>query len=463
MFRRRFSTMTTRALRSGPRGGIRAAWVAVATVWGFTVACGGEPTLSRVSEDFWVVPGAPGFGWAPPGADVLPRPDASQWGLARARHCDRFRQNPSPEVDILLVVDSSEAMAARRSRLASAAGSLLEPLLKADHPIDVRIGLVSAGDRGEGPMGLLQLVGGQPWLSCTSSGTGRLGCNVGSVQQAAVELGRALRAGSDGSTRSVGLLAASLALDGRNGGFLRSDASLNVVFAAAEDDTACAPHVEASPCLASDSCRCDDTPDWGSTGYFQRFFRGLKGYGNESSVRIGALVAVDEMALKLVENRERSWIGCTEDEGRPCGFGGGEGAACAFHAPRYLHLAASTGGITGDICSNDYSPFLEEVGQAATGLQRVFRLSRVPIKGTIDIVVVPDVEEVCNDADTCSAPYESCVRQKCARRLKEGLQEGWEHVFSSDETEMNAIRFGGASIPEPLHTIEVCYDVDVGG
>lgn len=474
MFPRRFSIASLRVRSAEPGTGIRrlVAWATI--VLGGGMACGEEPSLSRVREDYRVVAGdEPAVGWAPPAVDVSPRPDPGSWGLARARHCDRFRQTHSSQVDILWVVDSSPSMVEKQERLAAGAGAFLNQLLDTTPGVDFRIGVVSderswgegsLDETGTGYGTLLPFPRGHRWLGCSADRLASPRCNVGTRGDAVQAFRQVVRVGGSGTADSKGLLAASLALDGRNPEFLRAGARLQVFFLADGDDTSCGPHVEASPCLASDSCRCDDTLNWGSADHYRRSFRGLKGYGNESAVGVGALVAVDDTVLAYEEHSGRLYVGCTGDgrlppeDRRPCGSGGGQGALCAFHAPRYLQLAASTGGITADICSDDYGPLLEEFGQAAAGLQRDFRLSRVPIRGTIDIVVVRDEAIVCNDAAHCPSPDESCVRQRCARRWTEG-PDGWVH----EETEMNAIRFGGASIPEPLHTIEVCYDVDVGG
>lgn len=433
-------------------------------VLGGAMACGEEAPLSRVREDFNVVPGEPAVDWANPGVEVGPGADPDGWGLARVRHCDRFRQSPHRRVDILWVIDGSPSMAAKKPKLAKAMRGYLQGLLDASPALDFQLGVTSGAPDADGL--LRPFPGGHRWLACGPGANDSRRCNVGSREAALAAVEAAIEGGTSGEVGSKGLLAAALAVDGRNRDFVREDAAVQVVFVAAEDDTSCGSFVEAPTCVASGFCQCDDASTWGSLAHHSRFFLGLKGYGNESAVEIGALVAAAENVLDFDDGSGRIYVGCTDDTRRPCAVGGLEGASCAFRAPRYLQLAATTGGITGDICAPVYD--LAPFGQAARGLEREFRLSRVPLPGTIDVVVVPDdevigKENLCNNADACSVPYESCVRQKCARRWKEGLPEGWDPVISSDATERTAIRFGGTRIPEPLHTIEVCYDVDVRG
>jgi hypothetical protein len=252
------------------------------------------------------------------------------------------------------------------------------------------------------------------------------------------------------------------ALDGRNSGFLRPDAALAIVFFSDEDDSSCVPYVDAPPCLAAPSCRCDDAPTWGSVEQFERFFLGLKGYGNEGSVRVGAIVATDGNVLSSSDAANTIFLGCTDDPSRLCGGDRdpGAGAACAFRGQRYLALAERSGGLVADICSDDPGASMARLGSIAAGLRTEFRLNRRPFPDTIDVLVVPDDAKVCNDVVPCDPSY-SCVRQKCVRRVQGGLPEGWEHVICSGGTIRNVVRFGGSAIPEPLHTIEVCYDVDV--
>lgn len=51
----------------------------------------------------------------------------------------------------------------------------------------------------------------------------------------------------------------------------------------------------------------------------------------------------------------------------------------------YAALVAATGGVSFDICAEDWSPFLTELGIAAAGLKRTFYLTRRPVETDIEV------------------------------------------------------------------------------
>lgn len=442
-----------------------------AALAGLGLGCGQEAPLQRIPEPFTLVPGPiPGAESAPPLVEI-DGPGAGDFRLNRVHQCDRFPQT-ARAVDILWVVDTSSSMREEQEKLARHAEAFVQRLVGGSFPVDFHLGVITTDVdtvndvAGLRPGVLRALPGGKRWIACTPAG-GSVSCNVGDADAAVNAFGRLVRVGSSGSPEEKGLLAVLLATEEPlNQGFFRDDAALSVIFVSDEDDSSCSARLDQGPCVAAPSCRCDETSNWGSIDWFARFFRGLKGYGNESLVRVGAIVASDpEAASRVLDFQDgsgRTYVGCTSDSSSACAVAGGEGAECAFHAPRYLAMAERTGGIAADICADDFTPALDRLGLVASGLQTEFRLSRAPIRDTIDVVVVPNEADLCNDAATCSNPSETCVRGKCARRVTGGLPEGWEHVICSGGTVRNLVRFSGRSIPEPLSTVEVCYDVDVG-
>jgi hypothetical protein len=318
-----------------------------------------------------------------------------------------------------------------------------------------------------------------PYLACTSAAAANdtvdITCNVGGRAAAAERLREMLQPGIDGSRQEKGLLAAMLALSDsnpersrHNAGFLRPEAALSIVFFSDEDDASCGPYQEGAPrCLASPSCKCEDSPAWGSVAYFDRFFRSLKGFGNEDAVRVAAIVATEGVELNFEDGTGRQYIGCTR--GGPqelCKVPGTPlaGAACAFHAPRYLAVADPGAAVS--ICA-DFDAALDALPLEGSGLRSEFALGRPAVSETIDVVVVPHPSISCEDAASCPPEAPECVNRTpddrvCAAIASRGLSQGWEYVICSGGTPCNAVRFSGRSIPEPLHEIEVCYDVDSG-
>lgn len=454
--------------------------------------CGDEAPLMQAFEDFRVVRGDPRAEFAPP---VVHEADPVPGGYrpSRPRRCDWFQQEPERPVDILVVVDNSASMAGEQAKLKSAIGSLVAGLVQAEPPFDFHFGVVTtdidsdAGAAGadpasRGPGRLRRVPGGTAHYVACAPGPGGVRCNVGdgAASSALAAIQALLDVGTGGSTSEKGLLAAMRALSEplrstENAGFLRAEAALSLVFVSDEEDSSCGPYVEAAPCLASPSCKCEDSPAWGSVDYYRRFFRGLKGFGNEDAVRIAAIVAGNEVDLVFGDNTGRTYRGCTAsgDASDPCfvpnepgGAGPGGVAECAFWAPRYAAVAAASGGGVVDICADDYTSALAELGLEGSGLRSEFPLGRPAVCGTIDVVVVPNPHILCDDEASCPGESPECVNRDgkhvCGKRIPGGLPEGWEYVICSGGTQRNVVRFSGRSIPEPLHEVEVCYDVDVG-
>lgn len=444
------------------------------------VACGDDAPLQQAREDFRVVEGGPRVEVTPPRVDEQPA-DPGPFQPSRPRRCDWFTQQARRPVDVLFVVDDSASMGDEQRRLAALAGDVIDRLGGAPGA-DFHLGVVTTDvdrlDRSRN-IGPGWLRGTRvPFLACTSDAADqgiRVACNVGDRAAAAAELARMLQPGIDGSQQEKGLLAAMLALSqpepgvrARNAGFLRDEAALAIVFVSDEEDASCGPYQpSAAACLASPSCKCEDSPTWGSVAYYDRFFRGLKGYGNEDAVRIGAIVATDEVELNFDDDSGRRYVGCTtggpQDSCVVPGVPGQTGVECAFRAPRYAAVADADA--TVDICS-DLGSALAGLPLEGSGLRSEFALGRRAVCGTIDVMVVPHPSISCEDAASCPTEAPECVNRKpdervCARRVPGGLSQGWEYVICSGGTQRNVVRFSGRSIPEPLHEIEVCYDVDV--
>lgn len=109
------------------------------------------------------------------------------------------------------------------------------------------------------------------------------------------------------------------------------------------------------------------------------------------------------------------------------------GISAADPGPRYLEAVGSTGGRRGSVCSLDYGPVLGQVGLDVAQWNDRFVLSRIPEVATlqvrVDQVLMPQREE-----------------------------DGW--TWSAGE---NAVVFTGRAIPRPGMTVQVDYEIDVGG
>ena len=76
--------------------------------------------------------------------------------------------------------------------------------------------------------------------------------------------------------------------------------------------------------------------------------------------------------------------------------------------------------------------------------------------------MVPDEPVACDPANpACPAGFE-CVRGRCAKPLDASATEGFQYLRCSSGVPKNAVRTNGSTVPEPLETIEICYQVDVG-
>jgi len=413
--------------------------------------------LGEAREPFRVVSGVPATEQAPPQIERAPRqarPD--DFRAERSSHCDTFQQRVSGKVDVLFVVRSSPSTTETIERLAGGMDALFGVLATATPPVDFHLGITTSDPDPT-------LAGSPPYVACRPE-DGVVSCDVGggTIGDAIAWSSATLFSLPTETGPDKGLLAASLIATRpeATGGFLRQDAELRVVFVTDEDDTSCFPLAgpTATACTSTGVCRCGDLLDFGATPYFGRLFAGAKGFGNGGAVAADAIIATSADPLEREDGSGFPYVGCTSDPAVPCG----EGADCALHAPRYAAIAAATGGRIFDYCGADLGASLREIGWAASGLSREFRLSRVPIEATIETVVVPNDLVSCNDASPCSDPGKICVRKRCAVPIAPDPSDGWEHELCSGSDARNVIRFNGRSIPAKLQTVEVCYDVDVG-
>lgn len=460
-----------------------ASWLSAAALFAVGSAggcsCEDEANLTVLAEDFRVVEGVPTDDVTPPAVDrdvPVPNPDAYRVNVPY--QCDSYEQLTLRKVDILWVVDTSASMEQEQIKLAQNFTSFINFLTSAQPPIDFHLGVMTTDTEreneasGVGP-GWLRHPQGAPaaqhFIACDGGGS----CNVGTPQQAVTAFQQVVQVGTDGNPVEKGLLAAMLGLtepviSTRNAGFLRDDASLYVIVVSDEEDSSCLPFVApgaAVECHSGPNCRCEDGPSWGDAKFFARFFDGLKGFGNEGAVGVAAIVATSQDVLDFDDRSGRTYVGCTNDPGDGCAIpdpaNPGGAAECAMYAPRYVQVARETGGIATSICDEDFSAALSSLGFAVSGLKSEFKLSRAPFADSLDVVIVPDEPVACEDDAGCSGGL-TCVRNRCAQRVSPSATEGYQWLRCQGGVPRNVLRTNGDLVPDPLQTIEICYEVDVG-
>ena len=235
---------------------------------------------------------------------------------------DRVRQDEftQPDVlrsaDVLFVVDDSKSMVEEQALLQDGILGFVRALRETD--VDYRFMVVTTDTDG---------------ADAGAARGGVLDPFVPDVEAAAVE---ALDVGTSGDRFERGMSAAALALDGRNEGFPRADARLDVVFLSDEDDQS---DVDVSAWLAATDARS------GGLGF-----------------------AVHGVVGDL-----------------PAGCASPGGAANA--GARYHEAIAATGGLVESICAASYAAVLERVGLTAAGLQDTFPLGAIPVVETLEVEV----------------------------------------------------------------------------
>ncbi len=238
---------------------------------------------------------------------------------------DKFVQGGGHAVaDLLWVIDNSGTMSEEQASLEAAYGDFMAELLDAD--IDFHIGVITTDVSDMDTAGVM--VGDPPVLDNDTEDLEDVFIDHADV-------------GVDGSSDERGFDAVMLALSeprisNENAGFLRDDATLNIIFISDEDD-----HSSAS---VSD---------------FQSFLASLKG-GND--YRVSALVGDIP-------------YGCASLTG------------AADPAPKYLEVAENTEGVTQSICSDSYADMMARLVMILAGLRDTFPLSQIADPDTIEVRV----------------------------------------------------------------------------
>lgn len=309
--------------------------------------------------------------------------------LPPGARADTFQQIAAARVDVLFVVDNSPSMIEEQENLGRNFRSFFEHLVRAG--ADYHIGVTTTDVYKDN--GRLQ---GSPEI-ITRDTPDPLAAFASNV-----------KVGTEGTAREKGLEAARRTMELRPEGFLRDDAWLFFIFVSDEDDNS----------------------EPGTPRFFYRYFKGLKGKGNDGMVGAGAIVG-----------------------DRPGGCIGEDGNADAAY--RYAETVQMMGGQVGSICDPQFDRALKEMGVDAVGLRRKFTLSRAPDLETLTVTVRlscdtarAELDAICEERTACASGNLLCT----VRPLPENGTDGWTYEFPT-----NSLVFHGSAIPPRGAQVEAVY------
>jgi hypothetical protein len=484
-------------------------------------SCNDPARTTRVAEDYSVVQGSPAVDTGKPRVeqDTTPTPP---FLLNVPRQCDYFDQNSVNQVDILWVVDNSGSMKASQTNLADQFPKFIQSLMSLQPPVDFHIGVTSmdvdndalvydpvrdpnpppstSGTKGalhgfdlatsSGPKGryISCCVPSAASPNCPADPAQR--CNV-SGAMASAAFAQMSRVGTGGSPVERGLYASYLALTrpdnlapespaspdlSKSQPFIRPDAALFVVYVSDEDDSSCEPFapldgtgrptLPGELCQQDPGCRCNEprpaAPNssltFGSRGFFVRFLESYKGYGHKDKVAAGAVVCTEKQLIGSQSGESSTAYphqGCPDD-----------GTGVAYFGDRYIEVAEKTGGSAISI-RGSFANALQSLGFVVSGLRKDFRLSQMPITGSLEVYVTAKDAPRCQKDAECPSTAPSCRSGRCASAEAVGSKltqscpqdnTSLEYCLCDSTLYRNLMRFSVE--PPSLSSIEVCYDVN---
>ncbi|NPC84933.1 choice-of-anchor D domain-containing protein, partial [Pyxidicoccus fallax] len=277
-------------------------------------------------------------------------------GVTKAEQTDRFFQESEAKVDVLFVVDNSGSMMEEQQSLGQNFSAFLSAANQA--AVDYRIGVTttgltpSPGGWSECPGGaqggengrLFPVDGSRPRIITpnTPDAASIFASNtrVGVCHWNEQGLDAAHRALSDPLLYQQDDPRTPLAADG-NGGFLREEAKLAIIFLSDEEDFSSQP-----------------------VSFYETYFLALKG-NDKSKLSINAIVGPSDL---------------------------GTCPTASSSGNRYIQLALATGGSVESICTPNWAASLEKLSDSAFGLNRKFPLSEEPAdpaRITVDVNGAP--------------------------------------------------------------------------
>jgi len=308
------------------------------------------------------------------------------------KEIETFYQEPPADVDILWVVDNSPSMKEEQKEVGARFADFIGHLEETN--IDFHIGVITT-DMDQKNVDRAQLLGDPQVITK----------DLKDYEQIFNER---IQVGIKGSDMERGIQAAYEALSEPrvsevNYGFLRRDATLSIIFVSDEND--CSD--DGALPEASDGMSCYDNSDMlVSVRDYVADFRELK--EDPSMVLASAIVGPS-----IIDDCEDTVPGT-----------------------RYISIAENMGGIQGNICDEDFSDIMDEMGLSVSGVRSSFQLSNNPKEGTLQVFVGEDEE----DTGSWDAVIEDEV-------------DGWTF---DDETLY--LTFHGASVPPRGTIITVKYE-----
>ncbi|MBN2360234.1 MAG: hypothetical protein JXR83_12350 [Deltaproteobacteria bacterium] len=397
---------------------------------------------------------------------------------------DLFSQKAAAEVDILWVVDNSESMEAEQRKIADRFADFFTQLINSQ--VNFHIGIITTDVAEDGK---LRQYNGTPVQSCNGCRfiTKDVPCpspdvSYSGLSEAEIEarllsdcpaqlvFRKLIQVGTDGANYEQGLTTAAMALGAEvdstgqplrnvpaeNAGFVRDTASLYLIFVSDEQDYSRGP-----------------------TRYFYRLFEGYKRAGNENKIAISAITgwpvnaAVQMFSACAVLNTGYDSDTGNDDPDLQSALSilDGEAGGCRDpgdssdlgHAEvggRFVELACRTNGVLADICSDDYSTALDDLGANAAGLTRKFVVSKPEaIHFGLDCEPFteddPFIECGTETADVHAEPL--CV---IATPLAGGGEQIVKHSANTGyhyEKGTNSVRFDGTFLPAPGTEVRISY------
>ena len=297
-----------------------------------------------------------------------------------------FLQEPNSLVDILFVVDSSPSMADEQQLIADGFESFIGTLEESN--ADFQLGVIDMDMDLENSKRAM-LIGNPPFLTPEDDYIAGFKSRV--------------KVGVEGSDKEKGLSAAYAAVteplvSGQNGGFVREDANLVLVFVSDEED-----------CSDADAL----AGEGGSACYDQRqLLISVKDFIQDfSELKSGDARVV---ASAIVGPKASEQQGCQQE---------------VWPGNRYRSMAVTMGGIVGNICNPDYSGIMEDLGLAVAGEITVFNLAYAAVPETIEVTVDDEI-------------------------IPESETDGWIY-----DAEYRQIRFDGSYVPPRGSGISVSYEI----
>ncbi len=326
-------------------------------------------------------------------------------GATDREQVDRFVQEDRPKVDVLWVIDNSSGMTPFQTAVGTYLAQFLAPAI--ENQIDFQLGVTTTGTTpGSGCPGgvggfengrLFPVVGTTPRiLTVQTPNLAQAWANnvdVGYCHGTERGLEAAKRALSPGVIDVADVADTPEPNDG-NLGFLRPDSHLAIIFLSDEQDQ--------SP---------------GSTIDYYNFFMSLRGFRDDHRFSAHAIVG---------------------DAGTGCATPG----MSAEDGGRYVAVVEESGGVFQSICSQDWAPVLERIGNGAFGAKTRYYLRNLAEDRDGDGVISdrtnpPDIEVFVDGTRVSS---------------RSGTETVWAYT-----PETNAVEFMPGHTPEPGAQIEVTY------